>query len=281
MVGNMDARGNVRTVVRSGASCASACGMALFVSGKTRIVYMGGKIGIHSCANADGSQADECTQRMASNATAHGVPWGVIEGFGKYTKPSSMTWLSAEDAECWGMMKWNASNTSSDGMACFMKNVLSMKKERPAGLTAANANDVLCRLSAPTSRIYVPNGDQTQGFSDGYRAGCERVAADPKTPKYAAIDIILWLTVTDPNVRALKPGTLLTKILGGDENQSNNCWKCLTIIGMTQADYGFTKEAMGPLIAAAKVAQRDTGSVPPWLKSRIDLVAADAAKSSR
>ena len=59
--------------------------MALFVSGATRVVYMGGRIGIHSCAKPDGTQAPECNEAMARNATAHGVPWGVIEGFGKYT----------------------------------------------------------------------------------------------------------------------------------------------------------------------------------------------------
>ena len=48
MAANMDARGGIRTVVKPGSSCASACAMALFVSGKTRIVYMGGRIGIHS-----------------------------------------------------------------------------------------------------------------------------------------------------------------------------------------------------------------------------------------
>src|SRR3984893_812122 len=50
MAANMDARGGIRTVVKPGSSCASACAMALFVSGKTRIVYMGGRVGIHSCA---------------------------------------------------------------------------------------------------------------------------------------------------------------------------------------------------------------------------------------
>src|SRR5260370_36402466 len=105
---NMDARGGIRTVVKPGSSCASACAMALFVSGKTRIVYMGGRIGIHSCAMPDGTPAPECNKAMAANALAHGVPWGVIERFGNYTKPSSMLWLGAEDAECRGLMKWSA-----------------------------------------------------------------------------------------------------------------------------------------------------------------------------
>jgi hypothetical protein len=85
MAANMDARGGIRTVVEPGSSCASACAMALFVSGETRIVYMGGRIGIHSCAMPDGTQSPECNNAMAANALAHGVPWGVIGGFGNPT----------------------------------------------------------------------------------------------------------------------------------------------------------------------------------------------------
>jgi hypothetical protein len=261
MAANMDARGDIRTVVRSGTSCASACAMALFVSGETRVVYMGGRIGIHSCAKPDGAQAPECNEAMARNATAHGVPWGVIEGFGKYTKPSSMLWLGAEDAECWGLMRWNSSDTSNGGIACYKW----ATKERPAEVTAKIADDVLCRMNAGTSRAYVSTGHDGQGFSDAYRRACERVAANPKTPKYAAIDIIMWLTLTDPNISALNPATLMIHILDGDLSQISNCWKCFTINAMTKLMHGYPKEAVEDFQRAANVVRRDTGSVPPWL----------------
>ena len=87
-------------------------------------------------------------------------------------------------------------------------------------------------MNAGTSRTYVSTGRDGQGFSDAYRRACERIAADPKTPKYAAIDIIMWLTLTDPNVWALKPPALLIHILDGDESQIDNCWKCFTIFAM-------------------------------------------------
>jgi hypothetical protein len=115
MAAIMDARRGIRTVVKAGASCASACAMALFVSGETRIVYMGGRLGIHSCRNPDGTSAPECNKAMAANATAHGVPWGVIEGFGNYTQPSSMMWLWAEDPECWGARKIRLTTVSHVG----------------------------------------------------------------------------------------------------------------------------------------------------------------------
>jgi hypothetical protein len=178
---------------------------------------------------------------MARNATTHGVPWGVIEGFGKHTKPSSMLWLGAEDAECWGLMRWNSSDTSNSGIACYKW----ATKERPAEVTAKDADDVLCRMNAGTSRTYASTGRDGQGLSDVYRRACEHIAVDPKTPKYAAIDIIMWLTLTDPNILALKPGTLVMHILDGDESQIGNCWKCFTIVAMTKLMHGYPKEASG------------------------------------
>jgi hypothetical protein len=281
MAANMDARGGIRTVVKTGSSCASACAMALFVSGKTRIVYLGGRLGIHSCATQAGTQAAECNKAMAANATAHGVPWGVIEGFGNYTKPSSMLWLGAEDAECWGLMKWSAADASNNGLACWLWSTLTNDKRKPAEVTAQNADDVLCRIHAGSSPIYVSTGRDGQGFSDVYRRACERIAADPKTPKYAAIDVIMWLTLTDPDVLALKPGALMVRILDGDNNHVGNCWKCLTIIGMSELMHGHPREALEDFQIAVNVVRRDTGSVPGWLSSRVDLAAAEAAKENR
>ena len=272
---NMDARGGIRTVVKPGGSCASACAMALFVSGETRVVYMGGRLGIHSCAMLDGTQVPECNKAMAENANAHGVPWGVIESFGNYTEPSSMMWLGAEDAECWGLMRWNSGATSNSDIGCYKW----ATKSRPAEVTANNADDVLCRMNAFTSRIYVSTG-RDEGVSDAYRRACERIAADPETPKYAAIDIIMWLTLTDPNISALKPGTLMVHILDGDDSQVRNCWKCLTIVAQTELMHRYPKLALEDFQKAAKVVERDTGSVPTWLADKLDFAAAEAAKQN-
>lgn len=277
---NMDARGSIRTVVKTGASCASACAMALFVSGKTRIVYMGGHVGIHSCASSDGTQAPECNKAMAANASAHGVPWGVIEGFGKYTKSSSMMWLDAEDAECWGLMKWNAEDASSNGIDCYNW-AMRIPRADVTAATIKSADYVICRANAGTSRTYESTGRDGQGFSDAYRTACKRVAADPRTPKYAAIDIILWLTLTDPQVLALKPGTLMVNILGRDENQIVNCWKCMTIVAMSELMNGHPTDALEDFRKAANLVKRDTGSVPAWLTSRVDVAATEMAKQKR
>jgi hypothetical protein len=277
---NMDARGGIITVVKPGTSCASACAMALFVSGERRIVYMGGRIGIHSCYLPGGNPDPECNKEMAANALAHGVPWGNIEGFGNETKPFSMLWFGVEDAECWGLMKWSAEDSSNSGLGCFLRATAPITKTAPAEVTAQNADDVLCRMNAGFSRTYVSTGRKRQGFSDAYRRACERIAADPKTPKYAAIDIIMWLTLTDPNVLALKPGTLMARILDNDETQIGNCWKCITIIAMSELMHGYPKEALQDFQNAAAVIKRDAGSVPAWLTSRLNIAAAETAKHS-
>jgi hypothetical protein len=88
----------------------------------------------------------------------------------------------------------------------------------------------------------------------------------------------MWLALTDPNVSALKPGTLMAHILDGDESQFSNCWKCFTIAAMTEFMHGYPKEAAEDFQRAVNVVKRDTGSVPAWLMSRLNIAVAEAAK---
>jgi hypothetical protein len=113
-----------------------------------------------------------------------------------------------------------------------------------------------------------------------YRKACERIVTDPETPKYTAVDILMWLTLTDPQILALKPGTLMFKILDSDKIQVNNCWKCFTIMGMSSLMLGYPKVGLAELQIAADVVKRDTGSVPAWLTSRIGI-ATQAAQGNQ
>jgi SAM domain (Sterile alpha motif) len=221
-----------------------------------------GRLGIHSCFMGDGTPSPECNKEMAANALAHGVPWGVIESFGNQTKPSDVMWFGAEDAECNGLMQWSAEDDSHLGRACFLWATFTNDKRKPTEVTAKNADDIVCRMNAGTSRIYVPTGRDGQGFSD----------------TYAAIDIIMWLILTDPDILALKPGTLMVRILEYDNNHIGNCWKCLTIMGMSELMLGYPREALKDFQKAVSVVKRDTGSAPGWLTSRVDSAAAEAAK---
>lgn len=105
----------VSTVVRPGASCASACAQVLFLSGSHRTIEGSGRIGLHSChAAGDKSRSIMCNELIAQNALAHGTPYGAIMAFMQITAAADMRWLSAFEADCWGFTKWP---TSPDGTA--------------------------------------------------------------------------------------------------------------------------------------------------------------------
>jgi len=66
-------------------------------------------------------------------------------------------------------------------------------------------------------------------------------------------------------------------ILDGDANHIGNCWKCLTIMGMTALMHGSLREALeGFLLQSGKLPQS-----PGWLASRVDLAATQVAKENR
>jgi len=107
-----------------------------------------------------------------------------------------MMWLSGEDAECWGLMKWSAEDTSNDGIACFMAGV-SRTTHRPPNESRPKRK----RCAVPDERWLLAdlclNGSKGQGFSErtqGLRARCDR----PPDAEVCRVDIILWLTLTDP-----------------------------------------------------------------------------------
>lgn len=104
MVAIMDKVG-VTTVVPPKEICASACGQIVFVSGKLHVVMDGGFLGIHTCSTL-GSPDPLCNEAIATNALMHGVPYGSVLAFMKYTKPTDMAWFSSRDADCYGLSLW-------------------------------------------------------------------------------------------------------------------------------------------------------------------------------
>jgi hypothetical protein len=134
MVANMDARGGVRAVVKPGSSCASACAMALFVSGKTRVVYMGGRLGIDSCAMSDGTPAPECNEAMAANAVVgcrvghsavrRGRDAGVDRGSAWRKRPQRLSCVAAGSvggrSDDPGMLRRHYALPCALALACFV-----------------------------------------------------------------------------------------------------------------------------------------------------------------
>jgi hypothetical protein len=105
IAGVMDREKDVSTWVISGAVCASACAQIVFLSGVYRIVFDGGKLGIHSCSRV-GVRAEICNDAIAKNAFQHGVSHGAVMQFMEQRGPSEMAWLSSWEADCWGYTLW-------------------------------------------------------------------------------------------------------------------------------------------------------------------------------
>ncbi len=122
MVDVMD-RERVATVVRSDASCASACAQILFLSGRHRTLEGSGRIGLHACHTAsDRRRAMACNELIAQNALARGTPYDAIMAFMHLTPPTQMRWLAAAEADCWGFTKPPAVKSGATPVAartCF------------------------------------------------------------------------------------------------------------------------------------------------------------------
>jgi hypothetical protein len=100
-------REKVTVVVRSGATCASACSQILFLAGVHRVVEDGGRLGFHSCSVAgSGTRAPICNEMIARQAADRGASYGVVMAFMQLTGPAQMRWLDAADADCWGLTIW-------------------------------------------------------------------------------------------------------------------------------------------------------------------------------
>jgi hypothetical protein len=100
-------REKVTVVVRSGATCASACSQILFLAGVHRVVEDGGRLGFHSCSVAGaGTRAPICNEMIARQAADRGASYGVVMALMQLTGPAQMRWLDAADADCWGLTIW-------------------------------------------------------------------------------------------------------------------------------------------------------------------------------
>jgi hypothetical protein len=95
----------VSTWVMSGGQCASACAQIVFLSGNYRIVFDGGKLGIHSCS-LGGIRDELCNDEIAQNAFKHGVSYGAVMQYMERRGPSEMAWLSSWEADCQGYTLW-------------------------------------------------------------------------------------------------------------------------------------------------------------------------------
>jgi hypothetical protein len=99
----------VSTYVLAGDECVSACASILFFSGEFRVIFDGGRLGMHSCSNGvNHVRNDLCNEEIAENAFKHGIPYGSVMAFMVQRGPSEVAWFDSRDADCWGFTLWPA-----------------------------------------------------------------------------------------------------------------------------------------------------------------------------
>lgn len=85
------------TAVPPGEYCASACAV-IFLSGRTKYVARGAKVGLHSASNLDGSFSREGTEVMGQFLARVGVPSRVIARM-EQRRGNEMYWLGNSDKQ--------------------------------------------------------------------------------------------------------------------------------------------------------------------------------------
>lgn len=103
----------VSTVVPTGATCASACALILYVAGEYKVVVEGGRLGMHTCYSPDGGRHDFCNEAIAERALQEGVAYGSVMAFMDAAGPSDMIYFTADDARCFGLVRYPGEEPAS------------------------------------------------------------------------------------------------------------------------------------------------------------------------
>lgn len=131
------------TAIPQGEYCASACAV-IFLSGRTKYIAKGAKLGLHSASNIDGSHSREGTAIMGQFLSKVGVPRRVIARM-EQRRGNDMYWLGESDKRA---LKIVAIGATPRG---------AKKPVRQAGKTRASPTRTAQRKARPAYRM-LPNG---------------------------------------------------------------------------------------------------------------------------
>ena len=101
----------IHMLVPNGARCSSACASIILISGDYRTVEPGGSVGQHSCS-IRGVIDQTCNEDLAMHAVSHGVSHGSVAAFVTQVPPDEILWFTAEDLDCWGILRYPFGDTS-------------------------------------------------------------------------------------------------------------------------------------------------------------------------
>ena len=131
------------TAIPQGEYCASACAV-IFLSGRTKYISRGAKLGLHAASNLDGSHSREGTAIMGRYLSKVGVPRGVIAHM-EQRRGNDMYWLGESDKRA---LKIVAVGAKLPGAAA---------PARTAAKTRVASARVAARQPAPVYQM-LPNG---------------------------------------------------------------------------------------------------------------------------
>ena len=132
------------TAIPQGEYCASAC-VVIFLSGRTKYIAKGAKLGLHSASNLDGSHSREGTAIMGRYLSQVGVPRSVISRM-EQRRGNDMYWLGDSDKRALRIVAMGAAPKGAAKPA-----------RATAGKRRAAATRVAQREAGPNYRM-LPNG---------------------------------------------------------------------------------------------------------------------------
>jgi hypothetical protein len=101
LIGDEVRRRGLSTAVGADGVCASACAI-VFLSGRTKYMGGGAKVGLHAASTADGVADAEATDIMASYLRTVGVPRTILRRMSS-TSPHSIRWLTRGEVRALGI----------------------------------------------------------------------------------------------------------------------------------------------------------------------------------
>ena len=119
----------VNTYVAPGGKCISACAAIVFIAGREHVTVEGGLLGFHGCFNSKTKKIERlCNEEVAEHAIAHGTSYGAVMAFIENIPHDQIVRISGEEADCWGINRYDISPKPSNYLQCVVDVLKSLTK---------------------------------------------------------------------------------------------------------------------------------------------------------
>lgn len=119
----------VNTYVAPGGYCVSACAAIVFIAGREHVAVQGSHLGFHGCFDVNTRRIESiCNEAIANHASSHGTAYGAVMAYIEKTPSEKIVWIDSQDADCWGINKYDISPEPSNYLSCVAANFRSFKQ---------------------------------------------------------------------------------------------------------------------------------------------------------